>query len=176
MALVVLWEAISRVRGVPTWLLPSPTDIGMATVQWAGTSAPAHAGDDLRNAGGLRLSIVAGVFLALVVTISPFAMRTIYPLLLGLQSLPKVAIAPLLLMWVGFRPGLQDHRRFSGLLFPDRRLDGFGTELAAAPAHRLARSFATPLWRIYLKIRIPSPCRTFSLASRSRSRSRSRAP
>jgi NitT/TauT family transport system permease protein len=155
LALVALWEVVSRVRGVATWLLPSPSDIGMATVQWAGLLPQHTLATIYVTLVGFLLSIVAGVILALVVTISPFAMRTIYPLLLGLQSLPKVAIAPLLLMWVGFGPGSKIIVVFLVCFFPI--VVSMVSGLTSPPPQLidLARSFATPLWRIYLKIRIP---------------------
>ncbi len=154
-ALVALWETISRVRGIATWLLPSPTDIGLATVQWAALLPQHTLATIFVTLAGFGISIVAGVFLALVVTISPFAMRTIYPLLLGLQSMPKVAIAPLLLMWVGFGPGSKIIVVFLVCFFPIVVATVSGLSSPPPQLIDLARSFATPLWRIYLKIRIP---------------------
>ena len=51
---------------------------------------------------GFALSIVVSIPLAVAVVYSPFLQNTIYPILLALQSMPKVAIAPLLVLWIGF--------------------------------------------------------------------------
>ena len=104
LACVFVWEIASRAYTIPTWLLPSPADIAVATAAWA-RLLPAHTlATTYITLVGFGAAIIAGVVIALIVTASPFAMRTIYPLLLGFQSLPKIAIAPLLLMWVGYGP------------------------------------------------------------------------
>lgn len=155
LALILLWEALARGLGIQVWLLPSPTAVGKATVEWAGLLPQHTFATAYVTLAGFLLSIVAGVAIALLVTISPFAMRTLYPILLGLQSLPKIAIAPLLLMWVGFGPASKIIIVFLVCFFPI--VVSTVTGLTSPPLQLidLARSFATPLWRIYLKIRIP---------------------
>lgn len=155
LACVIVWEVASRAYTIPTWLLPSPADIAAATAEWA-LLLPAHTlATTYITLVGFAAAILAGVVIALIVTASPFAMRTIYPLLLGFQSLPKIAIAPLLLMWVGYGPMSKIIVVFLVCFFPI--VVGAVTGLTAPPAQLidLARSFATPAWRIYLKIRIP---------------------
>jgi NitT/TauT family transport system permease protein len=155
LALILLWEIVVRSRGIEPWLLPSPTAIGTATAKWA-ELLPRHTfATAYVTLAGFLISIVAGVIMALIVTVSPFAMKTIYPILLGLQSLPKIAIAPLLLMWVGFGPASKIIVVFLVCFFPI--VVSTVTGLTSPPLQLidLARSFATPVWRIYLKIRIP---------------------
>jgi NitT/TauT family transport system permease protein len=155
LACVLAWEIASRAYQVPTWLLPSPADIAAATAQWA-LLLPAHTlATTYIILAGFAFSTVAGVAIALLVTVSPFAMRTLYPILLGFQSLPKIAIAPLLLMWVGYGAASKIIVVFLVCFFPT--VVSTVTGLTAPPAQLidLARSFATPSWRIYLKIRIP---------------------
>jgi NitT/TauT family transport system permease protein len=155
LAAVAIWEILARLYHVPVWLLPSPVQIGEATVEWA-RLLPAHTlATTFITVTGFGAATVAGVAIALLVTISPFAMRTIYPLLLGFQSLPKIAIAPLLLMWVGYGAWSKIIIVFLVCFFPI--VVSTVTGLTAPPAELidLARSFATPQWRAYLKIRIP---------------------
>ena len=100
--LLLIWEGCTRYFAIPSWLLPSPYEIGKSFLEWY---------DDLwrhsvvtlyETLAGFALSIVIAVPLAVLVVYSPFLRKSIYPLLLGLQSVPKVAIAPLLALWIGF--------------------------------------------------------------------------
>ena len=101
-ALVIVWEVLVRQFQVPSWLLPAPSLIAQAMLEWRaelGRAFPCH---PLRDAGRLcarhRNQPAArgrGGLLAVL-------QNTIYPILLALQSMPKVAIAPLLALWIGF--------------------------------------------------------------------------
>jgi NitT/TauT family transport system permease protein len=100
--LVVLWQAAVSLFGVPGYLLPSPYAIGL--------DITAHWQTLLQNSwitifevvAGFLASIAIGVPIAVVVTYSGTLQRAIYPLLVGSQTVPKVALAPLMLAWFGF--------------------------------------------------------------------------
>jgi NitT/TauT family transport system permease protein len=99
---VVLWEAASRLFGIPTYLIPAPSLVAQAFVGNFAlilTDTWVTGGEILL---GYALSIVVGVPLALSIFLWPFMARTVYPLLVASQSMPKVAIAPLLVVWFGF--------------------------------------------------------------------------
>ncbi|MCG4934225.1 ABC transporter permease, partial [Dorea formicigenerans] len=51
---------------------------------------------------GFLLALVLSLPLAALIAFNPLARRIVYPILLGLQSIPKVALAPLVLLWFGF--------------------------------------------------------------------------
>jgi ABC-type nitrate/sulfonate/bicarbonate transport system permease component len=105
--LVVAWQVLCDVFNVPRWLLPSPRRIAIETWEIRAI-LPTHFLATLWAVlGGFALAIAAGIPLAIMVVYSPFLRRVIYPVLLTLQSVPKVAIAPLLLLWVGY--GLQSN-------------------------------------------------------------------
>ncbi len=101
-AVLVAWELLCRAFSVPKWLLPAPTQIAAETWEIRGV-LPMHFGATLMTVvGGFLLAIVTGIPLAVLVVYSPFLRRVIFPFLLTLQSVPKVALAPLLLLWVGY--------------------------------------------------------------------------
>jgi NitT/TauT family transport system permease protein len=100
-ALLVIWQIILRAFQVPPYMLPSP---------WAVARAAARRFPGLLNAslltaeeagGGLVASIAAGVIIALIFAQSRWVRRMLYPYTILLQTVPIVAIAPLILMWVG---------------------------------------------------------------------------
>ena len=100
--LLVVWEVGVRVSGTPEWLLPAPSAIAAAFVD----SAPLLVGHTERTlvetAVGLAVSIVTGVALAVAVDLLPSLRRAIYPVLVVSQTIPIIALAPLLVVWFGF--------------------------------------------------------------------------
>jgi NitT/TauT family transport system permease protein len=100
-ALLLIWQIILRAFQVPPYMLPSP---------WAVARAAARRFPFLLNAslltaeeagGGLVASIAGGVIIALIFAQSRWVRRMLYPYTILLQTVPIVAIAPLILMWVG---------------------------------------------------------------------------
>jgi NitT/TauT family transport system permease protein len=153
--LLVLWQVICDFYSVPTWLLPAPSTIAKSAAEWSGL-LPQHAyATAYVTAIGFAAAAVVGFAIAIALTASPFFMRTAYPLLLSLQSMPKIAIAPLLLMWVGFGPASKIIIVFLVCFFPIVVSGVAGLNAVPSALIDLARSFSTPWWRVYTKIRIP---------------------
>ena len=100
-ALVALWQIILWVFHVPPFMLPSP----WAVVRAVGSRFPsllnALSITAEESAGGLVASIVVGVLVALLFAQSRWVRKMLYPYTLLLQTVPIIAIAPLILMWVG---------------------------------------------------------------------------
>jgi len=111
-ALVVLWEALVRHFQIPGWLLPSPSAIAESMLEWRSELVLHTAVTLYETLVGFALSIAVSIPLAVAVVYSPILQNTIYPILLALQSTPKVAIAPLLALWIGL-----ERRRKSLLSF-----------------------------------------------------------
>jgi NitT/TauT family transport system permease protein len=100
-ALLVIWQLVLWIFQVPAYMLPSPWAVGRAVVaRFASlmTSLSITAGE---AGGGLVASIVIGVVVALFFAQSRWIRRMLYPYTILLQTVPIVAIAPLILMWVG---------------------------------------------------------------------------
>jgi NitT/TauT family transport system permease protein len=99
-ALVVLWKIILWVFRVPPFMLPSP----WAVVRAVGARFPSLLNSLAitaeESAGGLAASIVVGVLVALVFAQSRWVRKMLYPYTLLLQTVPIIAVAPLILMWV----------------------------------------------------------------------------
>lgn len=101
-ALVMLWQIFSVGLNIPVWLLPAPTRIVSELAQWWRV-LPGHIWVTLyETLAGFFLAIIIGVPLAVLIISSKFLQNTIYPILVVTQSVPKVAIAPILLIWVGY--------------------------------------------------------------------------
>jgi NitT/TauT family transport system permease protein len=101
-ALIIVWEAAARVFSFPPYLLPAPSAIIQSMGMNAAVLIKQSVGTTVEIILGFALSVVVGVPLALAIFLwKPFA-RTVYPLLISSQAVPKVAIAPLFLVWFGF--------------------------------------------------------------------------
>ena len=100
-ALLVLWQVILWIFRVPPYMLPSP----WAVAKTVEARFPSLVRSFLITAeeavGGLTVSIVVGVGVALIFAQSRWVRRMLYPWTLLLQTVPIVAIAPLILMWFG---------------------------------------------------------------------------
>ncbi|MDP9039628.1 MAG: ABC transporter permease [Acidobacteriota bacterium] len=100
-AFLLLWVGIVSLLHIPPYLLPSPARVaraGAARLPMLVTSLSITAA---AAAGGLLASILAGVLIALVFAQSRWVRRMLYPYTILLQTVPIVAVAPLILMWVG---------------------------------------------------------------------------
>ena len=101
-ALIAVWEVAVRLLAIPVFLLPPPSLIVGAMVQHASLLAYDSAVTSLEIVLGFGLSIVVGIPLALAIFLWPPFARTVYPVLVSSQAVPKVAVAPLFLVWFGF--------------------------------------------------------------------------
>jgi NitT/TauT family transport system permease protein len=101
LAVLVLWELVVRLEMVPPFLLPPPSEVAMAMVQdWK--QLMYHTGYTLQaTLIGFALAVVLGVVLAMAIVQFKIVEDTLYPLLVSLNSIPKVAIAPLFIVWMG---------------------------------------------------------------------------
>lgn len=153
--LVAAWQILCDWAQVPVWLLPTPSRIVIET--WTIRAIlPAHILATLWAVlGGFALALVTAVPLAVAVVYSPLLRRVIYPLLLMLQSVPKVAIAPLLLIWVGY--GLKSNMIVAATVafFPIVINTATGLEAVEAELLDLTRSFDSSKLKVFWKVRLP---------------------
>ena len=84
-------------------------------------NCPGHHGGVESRRGGLAVSIVVGVVVALVFAQSRWVRKMLYPYTLLLQTVPIIAIAPLILMWVGSGDSRRDAYRIYHFRCPDYR-------------------------------------------------------
>lgn len=99
---LAVWEAGTRLFAIPAFLLPPPSAIAVSLdAHWALILQYGWA-TTVEIVLGYLLSIVVGVPLALAIFLWPPFARSIYPLLVSSQAMPKVAVAPLFIVWFGF--------------------------------------------------------------------------
>jgi NitT/TauT family transport system permease protein len=101
LALVALWEAIIWIFHVAPYMLPPPSAVARALVSRSHLLLNALTITAEEAAGGLMASVMVGIAIALIFAQSRWLRRMLYPYTLLLQTVPIIAIAPLILMWVG---------------------------------------------------------------------------
>jgi len=101
LALLAFWQVALWVLRVPAYMLPSPAAVARAVVQRFPLLWDALLITAAESAGGLAAAIVAGVSIALIFAQFHWVRRTLYPYTLIVQTVPIIAIAPLILMWIG---------------------------------------------------------------------------
>lgn len=102
LATIVVWEAVVRIFAISAFIIPAPSEIARSLVAQWGTLMQAT----LVTAGeilfGFLVSVVVGIAIALVIVRFDWLGRALYPLVVLFQNVPKVALAPIFILWFGY--------------------------------------------------------------------------
>jgi NitT/TauT family transport system permease protein len=156
LALVALWELLVRASNLPGWLLPAPSAIVQALAEWREDLVRHSLVTLYETLLGFALAIVISVPLAVAVVCSPILRNTIYPVLLAFQSVPKVAIAPLLTLWIGFGMLPKIAVVFLVCFFPIVVATATGLSAVPEPLMELTRSLSASTTQTFIKVRFPT--------------------
>jgi ABC-type nitrate/sulfonate/bicarbonate transport system permease component len=161
--LLLAWQGISWIWGVELWLLPSPWQILTEGVDaWLNLGLDAHAWQTLKEAVlGFFLAVASGLAIALLVDFSPVLRRMVYPLLVISQTIPIIAIAPLLVLWLGY--GILPKVLVVALVcfFPIVISTADGLRGADPEWSALLRSMGASRWQVFAKVRFPNALPAF---------------
>jgi NitT/TauT family transport system permease protein len=156
--ILLVLEIAARTGLVTRLIMPAPSEVGEAIVMlaqqeyfwnnfyWTAFEAGA----------GFVLGVALGFASGLIIGISNFARKSIYPLAVAVQSTPQVAIAPLFLIWFGF--GIAPRVFFAALscFFPVLVAVVVGLNAADQDARTLLRSLGASRWTMFRKLLLPA--------------------
>lgn len=151
----LVWEIGVRLWNVPAYLLPPPS---LVASEFAGRWPRVFDAARITGAeilAGYALAILVSVPLALLIAGSRIVERTIYPLIVFLQIVPKIAIAPLFIIWFGFGFTPKLLLVFLLCFFPIVVGAVAGFKSVDPDVMDLARSTGAKAWRLFIKIRLP---------------------
>jgi NitT/TauT family transport system permease protein len=155
-ALAVAWQLASTYLDIREYLLPSPIAVWRALfgdeIPWS-----RHIWvTGVEILGAFVLSGVAGVLLGLAIAWSNAISRTLTPFLVFVNTLPKVAVAPLFLVWMGY--GIVPNMLIGALIgfFPVVINTAVGLTQIDQDLIDLGRVFNAPKWKVFAKIRVPN--------------------
>jgi NitT/TauT family transport system permease protein len=102
--LLVAWQVVVPALGVAAFVVPTPWDIGKALVRGlaSGTYLQDLGVTLFEMLSGFAIASIGGMVIGALIVEIRMIERVVYPLIVAVQSLPKIALAPLLLMWIGF--------------------------------------------------------------------------
>ncbi len=101
LGLFVVWEVAVRLFGIPQFILPSPSAFLQALWQWRSEIAVHSLQTFMTTVVGFGIAMVAGMALGVAIGSSAILYRSLYSLLIGFNTIPKVALVPILVMWFG---------------------------------------------------------------------------
>jgi NitT/TauT family transport system permease protein len=152
----VTWELAVRWAKVPEAILPPPTAILDQLFQHWRLLLKHALPTTLETLLAFGISIPLGVLLAAVMTWSPTLNKAMYPNVIFFQLIPKIALAPLFIVWLGI--GLPSRVTFSLFIsfFPILVATAAGLQSLPRDMLRLCRSVGASDWQVLLSVRFPS--------------------
>jgi putative hydroxymethylpyrimidine transport system permease protein len=154
--LVGLWWLVQAGFSVPAYILPSPPSVLQAI--W--TQRRMLAGSTLTTLTetvlGLALGVAFGMAGALLMALSARLRRWLLPVMLVSQAVPVFALAPVLVLWLGF--GVTSKAVMAGIVIFFPVMSGFhdGLQRVKQGWLDLADSMGAPAWRVLLMVRVPA--------------------
>jgi len=153
---LAFWQLACIAWKMPTSVLPTPVDVAQAIAKhwltllqegWVTMKATMY---------GFALALVLGIPLAMAVSLSRRINLMFYPLLVALQSVPKVALAPILLVWLG--TGIESKLAIAWLVafFPIVVDTAAGLQSTPRELMELARSLKASRWQIFSMVQFPA--------------------
>jgi NitT/TauT family transport system permease protein len=154
-ALFALWEGAVHLTGIKEYLLPPPSKVWTEFLKRYDTVMASAWITTQEIIAGYLLAIVVSIPLALTVAYSRFVETAIYPAVVFLQIIPKIAIAPLFIIWFGF--GFTPKLLIVFLLsfFPIVVASIAGFKSVDPEIMDFARTTGAGGWKMFLKIRLP---------------------
>lgn len=156
LALLLVWEIVTRAAGVPQVLLPPPSQIGARLV----ASVPMLWADFQQTfkavLAGYAIGCGAGFAVAILVDRSPFLKRGLLPIGNFVSALPIIGIAPILVMWFGFDWPSKAAVVVCMTFFPMLVNTVAGLNAAGQMERDMMRTYASTYWQTLWKLRLPA--------------------
>lgn len=154
--IVALWAAAIPIFEIPPYVLPGPDLVFSRLISessqlWDNSLVTIN-----EIAWGFGLTIVTAIPLGLVIALSPVAKQVVYPPLMLLQLVPKIAIAPLFLVWLGF--GVESKILLTLLMtfFPLLLASISGFQILDNRLLYLTQSMGASSWQTFRYLRFPA--------------------
>ncbi|MCD8488187.1 MAG: ABC transporter permease [Desertifilum sp.] len=154
-ALLIVWEVGVRVLQIRTFILPAPSAILGELNTWGDTVFKHSLQTLWTTTMGFVLAIGAGILLGFLIGYSKFAYKSLYPLLVGFNTIPKVALVPLLALWfrIGATPAIIT--AFLLAFFPIAVNVAVGLATVEPEMQDVLRSLGATQWEIFQKVGLP---------------------
>ena len=155
-AIVVPWDLGVRIFKVPVYLVPAPEAVFNVLVSQTGMLLAHTRVTFIEILLGFGLTLVTAIPLGLVIALSPLAKQVLYPPAMLLQLVPKIAMAPLFLVWFGF--GIESKVILTLLMtfFPLLIASISGFQILDTRLLYLTKSMGAGHWKTFRYLRVPA--------------------
>jgi len=156
LAALLLWQLLVHVIDVPAAILPPPSDIVGQIAAHYGLLLKHAVPTTLETLLAFAIAIPLGILLAALMTCSTTINRAFYPNIVFFQLIPKIALAPMFIVWLGI--GLPSRVTFAVFIsfFPILVATATGLQAVSREMVRLCRSVGASDWQILFYVRFPT--------------------
>jgi NitT/TauT family transport system permease protein len=155
-AFMLVWEAIIRLFDVPIYLLPPPSKVLQVAIGQSAFLFKHAMATSWAILLGFGFAFAIGIPVATLMVYSASFSRAIYPILITAQVLPKVALAPLFIVWFGFGLMPKVVMTFLIAFFPIVVDTLSGLKSVRPESLMLLRSMGASRWQSFWKVRLPT--------------------
>jgi NitT/TauT family transport system permease protein len=153
---IMAWAAAVHFLHIPKYLLPAPESV-VTEIFKSSDALWRHGVVTLQEIFlGFCFTIVSAIPLGLLIALSPTAKRMVYPMLVFIQLVPKIAIAPLFIVWVGF--GMESKVLLTVMMtfFPLLIASIAGFQILDQRYLYLTKSMGAGVWQTFYCLRLPA--------------------
>jgi NitT/TauT family transport system permease protein len=151
--LLILWEIVVRVFDIPRFLLPAPSAVLVETVERFDLLMRHAQATVYSTLIGFVLSVLFGIALSMLIVWSRTFEDAVYPLVVMTQVIPKVAIAPLLIVYLGFGQEPKIFLAFLVSFFPMVINTTLGMKSVSVELLELLATLKANRWQVMTKVR-----------------------
>jgi len=155
-ALLGLWWMVTAAEVVSPVLLPSPNEVVAALVREPADLAQHAWATFLETVIGFGIAALLGTAGGALIASSRVVEATFNPFLVAFNAVPKVALAPLLVVWLGFSQAPKIVMVILVCFFPIVLATATGLKTTPADLVELARSLRATRWQTMVKVRLPA--------------------
>jgi NitT/TauT family transport system permease protein len=153
---LIIWQVAVPLLGLSEFVLPTPAQI-IARIAKDWPLLLTHARVTLFEVlGGFACAVIAGIPTALLIFYSKLFERAVYPLLIAEQAIPKVALAPLVVLYLGYGWAPKIFLGFLIAYFPVVVSTVVGLQALDPAMVKLVRSMGANPWQTFVKLRLPA--------------------
>jgi NitT/TauT family transport system permease protein len=154
--LILLWEILVRVLDVKEFLLPTPSAIAEEAHRQGSTLVQATKVTMIEVLLGFGLCIAIGIPIAVLIVYSKIIRNVFYPLLVAAQAIPRIAIAPLMVLWFGLGTEGKMIMAFSIAVFPLIINTVVGLQAVDRDTMYVVQSMGAGPLQSFVKVRFPA--------------------
>jgi len=153
---LIAWQVLVRALDVPAYFIPAPSDVALALVRAHALYFSHYIVTLYSTLIAFAIAFVLAVLFGALVAEIKFVERTLYPLLIAMQSMPRIALAPIIIVWFGFGVSSKIVLGAFSAFFPIFLNTVHGMIAVDPEQLALMRSLRASRVQIFWKIKIPS--------------------